>query len=140
MNTTKEAEFDYQTYLKENRPDPARINRGPKARQKRREAVVCNIRGFSHYEDGRYDCAIDDFTKAIDAKADFAEGYNNRGEAWLHLSEWDKAREDLATAKEKGEDIIAAFRNDYESVADFEKKNDVNLPDDIAALLEGTGE
>ncbi len=135
MNTTKEAEFDYQTYFKENRPDPARINRGPKARQKRREAVVCNIRGLSHYEDGLYDCAIEDYTKAIDANADFAEGYNNRAVAWIHLSEWDKAREDLKTAKEKGVDIIVAFHNDYEKVSDFQQKTGIQLPEDIAAML-----
>ena len=97
--------------------------------------MVCNIRGLSHYEDGLYDCAIEDFTKAIDAKADFAEGYNNRGVAWLHLSEWDKAREDLKTAKEKGVDIIVAFHNDYESVSDIQQKTSIQLPEDIAAML-----
>ena len=47
--------------------------------------------------------------------------YNNRGEAWLHLEEWERARSDLTAARERGLDNIAAFHNDYESVADFEQ-------------------
>ena len=34
-----------------------------------------------------------------------------------------------------GMDIIATFRNDYESVSDFEGKHDIQLPADIAAML-----
>ena len=61
--------------------------------------------------------------------------YNNRGEAWLHLQEWEKAKEDLTTAKNMGWDIIDSFRNDYESVKDFEQKHNVKMPEDIAAML-----
>ena len=39
--------------------------------------------------------------------------------------------------KGKGVDIVAAFHNDYKSVADFEQKNGVKLPPDIAAMLGG---
>ena len=34
-----------------------------------------------------------------------------------------------------GGDIIAAFRNDYESVPDFEERNRVQLPEAIARML-----
>jgi hypothetical protein len=51
------------------------------------------------------------------------------------LREWHKAQEDLEVARDKGADIIAAFHNDYESVADFEKKNAVKLPEAISAML-----
>ena len=34
-----------------------------------------------------------------------------------------------------GVDIVAAFRNDYEDVPDFEEKNGLKLPEDIAAML-----
>ena len=45
-----------------------------------------------------------------------------------------KAHEDLKIARDKGVDIIAAFRNDFQSVKDFEKKiNGVKLPQDICA-------
>ena len=61
--------------------------------------------------------------------------YNDRGEAWLHLQEWEKAKSDLITAKDMDVDIIAAFHNDYESVEDFEQKTGIQLPEDIVALL-----
>ena len=43
MNTTQETEFDYQTYMKESARGPSKINRGTKAREKRREAVKARI-------------------------------------------------------------------------------------------------
>lgn len=55
----------------------------------------------------------------------------------MHLREWEKAKADLRTAKDMGIDIVAAFHNDYESVADFEAKHGVEVPEDIAALLRG---
>ena len=77
------------------------------------------------------------YDRAIDLDPESAGSYANRGEAWLHLSEWDKARADLATALSMGRDIIASFRNDYENVADFEQRNGITIPDDIAAMLGG---
>ena len=41
----------------------------------------------------------------------------------------------LIVAKEQGMDIVAAFHNDYEGVSDFEQKNNVKLPEDIAEML-----
>lgn len=38
MNTTKEHEFDYETYTKENAPDPSQVRRGTEAHKRRREA------------------------------------------------------------------------------------------------------
>ena len=43
MNTTQETEFDYQTYMKESTQGPSKINRGTKAREKRRESVKARI-------------------------------------------------------------------------------------------------
>ena len=53
----------------------------------------------------------------------------------MHMSEWDKAKEDLTVAKAMGMDIIASFQNDYENVADFEQKNGVQVPADIKEML-----
>ena len=58
---------------------------------------------------------------------------------WLHLSEWEKAKADLSTAKEMGNDIAESFHNDYESVEDFEAKHGVKVPEDIASLLSRNG-
>jgi hypothetical protein len=38
-----------------------------------------------------------------------------------------------------GVDISASFGNDYGSIANFEKENDVKLPEDIAAMLTSKG-
>ena len=46
-----------------------------------------------------------------------------------------KAKADLTIARDKEIDIIASFYNDYENVEEFEKKNGVQLPEDIKAML-----
>ncbi len=43
MNTTQETEFDYQTYMKEGARELSGINRGTKAREKRREAAKARL-------------------------------------------------------------------------------------------------
>ena len=63
------------------------------------------------------------------------QAYYNRGEAWLHLKEWDKARSDLTVAKNMQVDIVAAFHNTYRDISTFERRNDVKLPKDIVAML-----
>ena len=98
-------------------------------------AIAYNNRGIAYGEKGDYDRAIVDYTKAIELKPGFAEGYYNRGEAWLHLGEWDKAKLDLTVAMAMEIDIIHSFRNEYGSVPDFERRNGVKLPADLAAML-----
>ena len=84
-----------------------------------------------------YQKAVEYYSKAIELGPDYPDWYANRGEAWLHLSEWDNARADLAVAQAMGADIIDSFRNDYDSVADFERRNGITLPSDIAEMLGG---
>ena len=84
---------------------------------------------------GEFDNAIKDFDTVIQIQPDSAEPYNNRGEARLHLKEWEKAKSDLITAKDMGADIISTFHNDYANVEDFEQKTGIQLPEDIAELL-----
>ncbi len=101
------------------------------------DADVYINRGITHYRKGEVDKAIQDFNTTIELNPEDADAYANRGEAWLHLKEWERAKADLMTAKKKGVDIVDSFQNDYESVEDFEAKNEVKLPEDIAALLRG---
>ena len=96
--------------------------------------VYCN-RGNAYRNTSDFDAAISDYNKAIELTPEDARFYSNRGEAWLHLKEWEKAKTDLTTVKDMGVDIIAAFQNVYKSVEDFEVKNGVKIPKDIAALL-----
>ena len=99
-------------------------------------AEVYYNRGLSYHKKGEIDKALKDYTKAIDLNPNFvAEVYYNRGRVWLHLREWDKAKSDLTAARGKKMDIITTFTNDYASVQDFERKNDIQLPANIAAML-----
>ena len=79
--------------------------------------------------------AIKNYNSAIGLNPELVPAFYNRGEAWLRLGEWEKAKSDLTVARDKGMDIITAFRTDYESIADFEGRNGVNLPEDIAEML-----
>ncbi len=101
------------------------------------DAAAYSGRGLVYAYLDDYYHAIDDFDQAIVLNPDNSSYYCNRGEAWLHLSEWDNAKADLATAQDMGVDIVESFRSDYESVADFERHNNITLPDDIAAMLGG---
>ena len=92
-------------------------------------------RGAAYSVKGENDRAIEDYTKAIALNPDYTKAYTNRGKAWLHLKKWENARSDLEVARERGVDIKAAFQNDFESAADFEQKNGIKLPPDIAAML-----
>ena len=93
-------------------------------------------RGLTYHKKGDYDSALVDYTKAIDLNPKFVdEVYYNRGRVWLYLREWEKAKSDLTAAMDREMDIITAFTNDYTSVPDFERRNGVKLPPDIAAML-----
>ena len=92
--------------------------------------------GFIHLRQGNYSQAIQLCNSAIEL-GDTEFAHCNRGEAWLHLGEWEKARDDLTRARNEGVDIVASFRNDYRDVADFEERNGRKLPDDIAEMLGG---
>lgn len=94
-------------------------------------------RGTAYSYIGKHTKAIGDYSAVLKLKPNYANVYYKRGVVWLHLKEWDRAKSDLMTAKKKGVDIVDSFQNDYESVEDFEAKNEVKLPEDIAALLQG---
>ena len=92
-------------------------------------------RGMAYAMKGNVDCAIKDLDKAIDLKPDYTEVYYYRGMVRLYLKKWKKAKSDLTIAKNMGLDIVALFSNRYESIADFENRSDIQLPEDIAAML-----
>ncbi len=99
------------------------------------EPVTYNNRGVAYLRKGNVKQAIENYNKAIRLKPDYSDAYYNRGEALLHLSKWEKVKTDLIAAKSMGTDIVAAFRNDYKNVEEFEKRHLIKLPDDIALLL-----
>ena len=94
-------------------------------------------RGNAYFWMGDFEAAIEDCRKVRGLDLEDGRVYTRRGVVWLHLKEWQKAKADLTTAKDMGFDIVARFHKDYESVEDFEAKNKVKMPEDIAALLQG---
>ena len=98
--------------------------------------TTCNLIVIMSIKKGEYEHAIKDYNVAIERKPDLAEPYYNRGMMFVRLQEWEKAKEDLTTARDKQENIIIEqFRKEYENVADFEQEHEIKLPEDIAAML-----
>ncbi len=66
-------------------------------------------RGLAHSKKGELELAIEDYSKAIELKPNYADAYYNRGGAWLRLGERDKAKVDLETARNLGNDALTAL-------------------------------
>ncbi len=125
---------DYDTMIQEdNELSKVDNNRGNAYASK---GVLARRRGDSDKADECFDQAISYYDIVIGKENEFtALAYNNRGEAYLHKFDEDNALQDLETAKEMGMNIVRSFRNDYESVEEFEKINGEALRDDIAEML-----
>ena len=78
--------------------------------------------------------------KALSPGTDPAETHFNRAIAWLRLSDWDKARADLTSASDGGLDVAAIFIETYNDAGDFEDAMGVELPEDIADILDPISE
>ena len=98
-------------------------------------ADAYNNRGAAYSSNGEFDRAIKDYDKAIELNPEYVKAYYNRGMSWLSLQNWQKAKSDLTSAKSIGMDINEAFRNSYGTVDEFEEKNGIKLPKNIAAML-----
>lgn len=53
----------------------------------------------------------------------------------MQVGNWQEAKFNLILARTLGVDIIHLFRKKYESIANFEVINGIQLPADIAAML-----
>ena len=92
-------------------------------------------RALAYFQIGEFECAIQDYDQVLELKPKFAEIYAARGIIWLHVREWENAKFDLTFARNLRVDIINVFHKLYESIEDFEQKNDVQLPEDIVVIL-----
>ena len=65
--------------------------------------------GKEKSKNGEVDLAIEDYTKAIELKPDYADAYYYRSKAWLQIGEEEKAKSDMKTANEIGININTAI-------------------------------
>jgi len=69
-------------------------------------------RGFNYYANGKYDLAISEFDKAIEANPMFAEAYNHRGIIYSNAKrQYDKAISDYTTAIKINPEHTLAYKN-----------------------------
>ena len=128
-----------------------------------------NRRGNARRYDGDYDGAVSDYTEAMGlcgrsapespefmARLSDVQGRRhqeilsaaqelygialcNRGEAYLHLSNWERAKIDLAAAERRGVDVAESFQQDYASIPEFEGATGITVPPELVAMLIGNG-
>ena len=92
-------------------------------------------RASVYFQIGGFECAIQDYDQVLELKPKFAEIYAARGIMSLHVEKWESAKLDLTFARNLRVNIINVFHQMYDSITDFEEKNNVRLPEDIAAIL-----
>lgn len=95
------------------------------------------LRGTAYAYNGDYSQGIKDFDQAIELSDEDSCAYHNRGVTRLFLADWECAKTDLRTARDMGIDIGSVFCDDFESVAAFEKRNGVEIPEEISVMLGG---
>ena len=65
--------------------------------------------GLENSKKGEVDLAIEDYSKAIELKPDYADAYYYRSKAWLHFGKVEKAKSDMVKASEIGIDSKTAL-------------------------------
>ena len=100
-------------------------------------ADAYNMLGVAYCAKQGHQKAIKHFDKAIkEQKRDEPRYRCNRGEALLHLQEWEDALKDLKFAKDKRFNITASFCNEYNSIEDFESETGYTVPKEFKQELE----
>ncbi len=67
--------------------------------------------GLENSKKGKVDIAIENYTKAIELKPDYADAYYYRSKAWLQVREVEKAKSDMVKASEIGINSKTALDN-----------------------------
>lgn len=93
------------------------------------------LRAEAYESRGDFESAIEDYSRAINLEADADHLYVCRAVAHLCLSHWDEAKFDLAIAQDMGLVICEFFSDVYDSLADFERRMNLRVPEEIASLL-----
>ena len=93
------------------------------------------IRGDAYFGKGDFDRAMENYKKAIELNSSNVKAYYNIGLVWMQKQNWQEAKLNLTVARILKADIVVEFNNIYGSVTDFDKQNDVQMPEDIATML-----
>ncbi|GHU58495.1 hypothetical protein FACS1894133_3350 [Clostridia bacterium] len=91
--------------------------------------------GYNYYEKGDFDKAIEEYDKAIELKADYAEAYNGRGMSYDELGKYDKAIADYDKAIELDPDYSIAYNNRANTYINLEKYDKAKADCDKAIEL-----
>ena len=100
-----------------------------------RDLISKHKRGLDYDGKSDFENVIKDHSTAIQLKPDLATAYATLGIIRLLQQEWSEAKIDMTVANDLGVDIIAIYNLFYDDVEDFEKQNNVQLPEDIVAML-----
>ena len=148
----REYNEQWDTWMKDNREANAEIvgsmNEAEAAEQEKREEQDRMTywdyfrRAYKNGDLGKYEEAIEDYTKAIVLKPDYAEAYNNRGFAWHSLGLYERAIEDYNKAIELKPDNAVIYRNRGDAwddlghheraIKDYDMAIELKPDDDIA--------
>jgi serine/threonine protein kinase/tetratricopeptide (TPR) repeat protein len=116
------------SFTSESTPQPSPGTKTPKQTSGQPPAGtnVANLfnQARSEAQAGQYDKAVADYTEAIRLKADYAEAYNGRGQAYFNLKQFDKAISDYGEAIRLKADFAEAYSNRafaYTRAGQFEK-------------------
>ena len=93
-------------------------------------------RGLAYAGKEAHNLAIADLSRAIELDHDNGVGYFCRAMVRLDLEEWEDAKFDLTTAKEKGIDIPTEFKKTGFQPGDFKGLKGSSLPKDLARMFE----
>lgn len=102
-------------------------------------AEACYARANIYFCRGEIDNAFQDYNKNIELNPNFPIAFCRRAAIWLHKRRWEKAKSDLTYAidvlRMNNITTLHLFDTLYENIEDFEQKNDIQLPEDIKAML-----
>ncbi len=92
-------------------------------------------RGTTYHGKREYDRAIADYDKAIELNPNGSIYYLGRSLIHLIQKNWQQAKVDLMTAKEKDSDNVDLFHSAFPDIDAFQQQYNIQLPADIVALL-----
>ena len=85
-------------YASANSSERKQIQKSVAQSNKYFEALLALENGNKFYFNGNYQQAISEYSRAINVKSNFAEAYNNRGNAYTKIQNYQQAMQDLQTA------------------------------------------